>query len=77
MPEEDGGSGARNGPSDRDGDTQREDYRFVVRLWREASASKPAWRGSVYDVSSALGIASCRLRDLWDFIMLRLGQHGD
>lgn len=56
-----------------DTNAKREDHRFVVRLWRERSASPPAWRGTVYDVSSALGIASCKLRDLWDFIMLRLG----
>ena len=58
-------------------DASREDHRFVVRLWREPSASDPGWRGSVYEVSTALGLASCKLRDLWDFIMLRLGQPGD
>jgi hypothetical protein len=51
----------------------RENHRFVVRLWREKSASEPVWRGSVYEVSSALTIASYKLRDLWDFIILRLG----
>lgn len=54
--------------------SDREDHRFVVRLWREKSASEPAWRGSVYEVSSALTIASSKLRDLWDFMMLRLGE---
>jgi hypothetical protein len=77
MAQEDGGSGARNGAPEFDGETRREDHRFVVHLWRETSASQPAWRGSVYEVSSALGLASCKLRDLWDFIMLRLGQNDD
>ncbi len=58
-------------------DKSREDHRFVVHLWRERSASEPVWRGSVYEVSSALGIASSKLRDLWDFIMLRLNQSGE
>jgi hypothetical protein len=55
----------------------RKDYRFVVRLWREKSELHSAWRGSVYDVSAAVGIASTKLRDLWDFIMLRLSQGGE
>jgi hypothetical protein len=50
---------------------EREDRRFVLRFWREPSAG---WRGSVYEVSSAFGIASGKLRDLWDFVTLRLGQ---
>ncbi|HEY1882671.1 MAG TPA: hypothetical protein VGG51_06490 [Candidatus Cybelea sp.] len=56
-----------------DPETEREDHRFVLRFWREPSASESGWRGSVYEVSSALGIASGKLRDLWDFIALRLG----
>jgi len=55
----------------------RRDHRFVVRLWREKSASEPVWRGSVYEVSSSLTIASSKLRDLWDFIMLRLNQDNE
>ena len=65
------------GNSDLDSGRSREDHRFVVRLWREKSAGEPVWRGSVYEVSSALGIASNKLRDLWDFIMLRLNQGGE
>ena len=63
--------------SELNSDESREDHRFVVRLWRERSAGEPVWRGSVYEVSSALGIASCKLRDLWDFMMLRLNQGGE
>jgi len=63
--------------SELDSDKNREDHRFVVHLWREQSANEPVLRGSVYEVSSALGIASCKLRDLWDFIMLRLNQGGE
>jgi hypothetical protein len=63
--------------SELDSDKSREDHRFVVHLWRERSANEQVWRGSVYEVSSALGIASCKLRDLWDFIMLRLNQNGE
>jgi hypothetical protein len=50
----------------------REEHRFVLRVWREPSASRPQWRGSVYEASSALEIASSKLRDLLDFIALRL-----
>ena len=53
---------------------ERQDHRFLLRVWREPSASKPVWRGSVYEVSTTLGIASGKLRDLWDFIALRLGR---
>lgn len=60
-----------------DSDERREDRRFVVRLWCETSAGGPVWRGSAYDVSSAVGIASSKLRDLWDFIILRSGAGGD
>ena len=65
------------GNSDLDSGRSREDHRFVVRLWREKSADEPVWRGSVYEASSALGIASNKLHDLWDFIMLRLNQSGE
>ncbi|MGB6738824.1 MAG: hypothetical protein WBE59_00055 [Candidatus Cybelea sp.] len=60
-----------------DPETEREDHRFVLRFWREPSTAQSAWRGSVYEVSSALGIASGKLRDLWDFIALRLGGDDD
>lgn len=63
--------------NESEGGSEREDHRFVLHVWREPSASAPAWRGSVYEVSSALSIASGRLRDLWDFIALRLGQGTD
>ncbi len=53
---------------------ERKDHRFVLHFWREPSAAEAGWRGSVYEVSSALGIASSKFRDLWDFITLRLGQ---
>jgi hypothetical protein len=50
----------------------RKDHRFVLRVWREPSAAPPAWRGSVYEVATAQSIVSDKLRDLWDFIALRL-----
>ncbi len=56
-----------------DPETEREEHRFVLRFWREPSTAQSGWRGSIYEVSSALGIASGKLRDLWDFIALRLG----
>jgi hypothetical protein len=55
-----------------DDDQKRQDHRFVLHVWREPSASDAEWRGSVYETSSALSIASARLGDLWDFIVLRL-----
>jgi hypothetical protein len=57
-----------------EGKREREDRRFVLHFWREPSAAEGGWRGSVYEVSSAFGIASGKLRDLWDFVTLRLGQ---
>jgi hypothetical protein len=60
-----------------DPETDRKDHRFLLRFWREPSTSGSGWRGSVYEVSSALGIASVKLRDLWDFIALRLGGSAD
>jgi hypothetical protein len=57
-----------------DGNRERKDHRFVLHFWREPSGVETGWRGSVYEASSALGIASGRFRDLWDFITLRLGQ---
>jgi hypothetical protein len=57
-----------------DGNGERKDHRFVLHFWREPSAAETGWRGSVYEVSTALGIASGKFRDLWDFITLRLGQ---
>ena len=41
-----------------DPETEREDHRFVLRFWREPLTAQNGWRGSVYEVSSALGIAS-------------------
>jgi hypothetical protein len=51
----------------------RKDHRFVLHVWREPSAAPPGWRGSVYEVATTLSLASDKLRDLWDFIALRLG----
>jgi len=50
----------------------RKNHRFVLHFWREPSAAPPGWRGSVYDVATTLSIVSDKLRDLWDFIALRL-----
>ena len=55
----------------------RKDHRFVLHVWREPSAAPPGWRGSVYEVATTLSIVSDKLRDLWDFIALRLGQSSD
>jgi hypothetical protein len=61
----------------------RNDHRFVLRVWREPSAAPPGWRGSVYEVATTLSIVSDKLPDLWDFIALRLDElrqgdaHGD
>lgn len=55
----------------------RNDHRFVLHVWREPSAAPPGWRGSVYEVATTLSIVSDKLRDLWDFIALRLSQASD
>ena len=33
-----------------DNDSERQQHRFVIHVWREPSASESPWRGSVYEV---------------------------
>jgi len=50
----------------------REEHLFIVRTWREASAAERDWRVSVLHVPSGTRLASSHLRDVDDFIRLRL-----
>jgi hypothetical protein len=54
------------------GGAERDEHRFVLRIWREPSASGPEWHGSVVEVNSALSVASGELNELLDFIKVRL-----
>jgi hypothetical protein len=54
-----------------DDDVQRDEHLFIVRTWREEPAG-PDWKVSVLHVPSGLRLATSKLRDLDDFIRLRL-----
>jgi hypothetical protein len=50
---------------------------FVVRIWQETSQSVPLqWRGSVEHMPSRQKLYFASMRDLNDFIMLRMGPAG-
>jgi hypothetical protein len=50
---------------------EREEHLFIVRTWRQASAGQD-WRVSVLHVPSGMRLASSQLRDIDDFIRLRI-----
>jgi hypothetical protein len=53
--------------------TQNSQHLFLVRMWQEGTPpSSKAWRGSVEHVPSGQRIYFSSLRDLDDFIVLRL-----
>jgi hypothetical protein len=50
----------------------REEHVFIVRTWREAPAASGGWRLSVLHVGSGMRLASSQIRDIDDFIRLRM-----
>lgn len=52
---------------------ERTEHLFLVRLWVEAGQAEPVeWRGTVEHVPSGQRLNFISLRDLTDFIALRL-----
>lgn len=52
---------------------KRSEHLFLVRIWLEAGQVKPVrWRGTVQHVASGQRFHFASLRDLTDFIALRL-----
>jgi hypothetical protein len=51
---------------------EREHHLFLVRIWREPSASDNTWRGSANHVPSGRSIVSADLDEITDFIRVRL-----
>ena len=51
----------------------KEEHVFIVRVWSEPGAAAPQWRATVEDVGSGRRVSSTDLRDVQDFIRLRLG----
>lgn len=54
----------------------REEHVFVVRIWKEAAATLAGWRATVVHLPSGSNVAASDLRDINDFIQLRLAPTG-
>ena len=50
----------------------REGHVFVVRVWREGAPPLAQWRATVEDLAAGHRIATTDLRDIEDFIRLRI-----
>ena len=62
-----------DGPSEESAEPRRYERSFVVRFWREADgAAASALRGSVIELESGRRFFFSGLRDLNDFLSLRL-----
>jgi len=51
---------------------EREDHLFVLRVWREAGAQSAGWCAAIEHVQSGKRLRSTDLREVDDFIRLRL-----
>jgi hypothetical protein len=52
--------------------TPREEHVFVLRVWKEAATSRVGWRATIVHVASGCSVAATELRDINDFIRLRI-----
>jgi hypothetical protein len=50
----------------------REQHVFVLRVWTEAGSSRNGWRATIVHVESGCSVAATELRDIDDFIRLRI-----
>ena len=50
----------------------REEHVFVLRVWKEAAAVSAGWRATIVHVESGCSVAATELRDIDDFIRLRI-----
>ena len=54
-------------------DNPREPHVFIVRVWSESAEADPQWRATIEDVGTGRRVSSANLRDVQDFIRLRIG----
>gem|GEM_PF-5493746 len=50
---------------------------FVLRIWKEAPPSKVGWRATITDLKSGCKVAATELRDIADFVRLRISPSQD
>ena len=50
----------------------REEHVFVLRVWKETATSSAGWRASIVHLESGCSVAATDLRDIDDFIQLRI-----
>jgi hypothetical protein len=50
-----------------------EEHIFIVRVRSEPGAAAPQWRATIEDVGTGRRVSSTDLRDVHDFIRLRIG----
>ncbi|MGA8097486.1 MAG: hypothetical protein WB810_02380 [Candidatus Cybelea sp.] len=50
----------------------REEHVFVLRVWKEAATSRVGWRATIVHLESGCSVAATELRDIDDFIRLRI-----
>jgi hypothetical protein len=46
---------------------------FIVRVWSEPATAAPHWRATIEELATGHRVASADLRDVDDFIRLRIG----
>jgi hypothetical protein len=49
-----------------------ENHVFVIRVWRDGDRPRESWRASVLHVGSGQRLATTDLRDVEDFVRIRL-----
>lgn len=54
----------------------REEHSFMVRIWKEAAAAQAGWRATIVHLESGCTVAATDLRDIDDFIRLRIARGG-
>ena len=57
-------------------DTSLEEHVFVLRIWKEAPP-KVGWRATITDLKSGCKVAATELRDIADFVRLRISPTQD
>jgi hypothetical protein len=50
----------------------REEHVFVLRVWKEAATPSAGWRATIMHLESGCRVAATELRDIDDFIQLRI-----
>ncbi|HLY01977.1 MAG TPA: hypothetical protein VKR56_05705 [Candidatus Cybelea sp.] len=58
-------------------DASREEHVFVLRIWKEPPPARVGWRATITDLKSGCKVAATELRDIADFIRLRISPSPD